>query len=278
MTELSPIVAAKSIQARAAGFKPRVGLVLGSGLGPIAAGIADANTIPYAEIAGFPVTTVSGHAGRLVLGRLGGVAVACLEGRVHLYEGRPFVAIKTFVRTLKLIGCETVLLTNAAGAVRRGMPPGSLMMVTDHINFLPGNPLIGPNDDEFGPRFPAMNEVYDPALRALLRRAASRLGIALHEGVYLGCLGPSLETPAEIRAFASLGADAVGMSTVPEAIVARHCALRVAAISVITNLAAGLAESEHSHDQTLEYAGRAVADLSRLIAAFLEILPNDRPD
>ena len=173
-------------------------------------------------------------------------------------------------RRLLALGCEAVLITNAAGSLRREMGPGALMAVTDHISFIPGNPLIGPNDDAYGPRFPALEDAYDPALRALLQRAAARLNVTLNEGVYAGCLGPSFETPAEIRAYAKLGADAVGMSTVPETIVARHCGLRVAAVSVITNLAAGMSDEKLSHEQTLSAAGRAADTLTRLVIAFLE--------
>lgn len=258
------------VASRVPGVAPRVGIVLGSGLGGIADGVENATAIPYSEMPGFPVSGVAGHAGRMVLGRLGGVPVAVMQGRVHLYEGMRHDDIKIFVRSLKRLGCETLFVTNAAGALRRDMPPGSLMMVVDHINFIPGNPLIGPNDDAYGPRFPTLEDAYDPALRDQVRRAADRLGIRLHEGIYVGCLGPSFETPAEIRAYARLGGDAVGMSTVPEAIVARHCGLRVAALSVITNFAAGLGDAAHGHEETLAQAGRASANVAKLLHGFLE--------
>lgn len=269
---MSAVEAAAVVAKAAPEFTPRVGLILGSGLGGIADKIESPIAIPYGQLPGFVESTVAGHAGRLVLGTLAGVKVACLQGRVHLYEGQPAAAIRNFVRTLKLIGCEIMIATNAAGALRREMGPGSLMMISDHINFLPMNPLVGPNEESFGPRFPAMNDAYDPKLRQGLRRAAGRAGIKLHEGIYLGCLGPNLETPAEIRAFTVLGADAVGMSTVPEVIVARHCGLRVAAVSVITNLAAGLADEVHSHEQTLLHSARAVGEVTTLLTAFLERL------
>jgi xanthosine phosphorylase len=176
------------------------------------------------------------------------------------------------VRTLKLIGCETLFLTNAAGALDADAEPGQLMMITDHINWQFRNPLIGRNDDDFGPRFPPMDEAYDASLRTKLRATADRLGIGLREGVYLACLGPSFETPAEIRAFARLGANAVGMSTVPEVIVARHCGMKVAGVSVLTNLAAGLSPIELSHDQTLEYGQKAAGELIRLVTAFVQDL------
>jgi xanthosine phosphorylase len=250
---------------------PRVAVVLGSGLGGIAGSVQNPTVIPYADLPGFPVGGVSGHAGRMVLGRLGTVPVVVMQGRVHLYEGMRHDDIKTFVRTLKRLGCEAVLITNAAGGLRRDLPPGSLMMVNDHINLIPGNPLIGPNDDAYGDRFPTLEDAYDPELRDRMRRAADRLGIRLHEGVYVGCLGPSFETPAEIRAYARLGGDAVGMSTVPEVIVARHCGLRVAALSVITNFAAGLGDSApHGHAETLSEAAKAATNVGGLLTGFLE--------
>jgi xanthosine phosphorylase len=257
-----PDTAAAAIRARAPGFAPRLGLVLGSGLGPIADSITSATIISYADVPGFPQPGVEGHAGKMILGTLGGLPVACLQGRVHLYEGKGAEPIKMLVRTLQRLGCESLLLTNAAG---------SLMMSSDHLNMQPANPLAGPNDEEFGPRFPPMEDAYDPELRRILGRVAGRAGIVLGEGVYAAILGPSFETPAEIRAFARLGADAVGMSTVPEVIVARHCGLRVAAVSVITNLAAGMGEPL-SHEQTLREAAGAATKLQTLIAGYCEAL------
>jgi len=262
---------AEQVASRAGFEKPRVAVVLGSGLGEIADAVKLPLVIPYANLPGFPVSGVSGHAGRMVLGRLGGVPVVVMQGRVHLYEGMRHDDIKIFVRTLKRLGCETMVVTNAAGGMRRDLGPGSLMMVSDHINMIPGNPLIGPNDDTYGDRFPSLENAYDPELRDRLRRAADRLGIRLQEGIYVGYLGPSFETPAEIRAYARLGGDAVGMSTVPEAIVARHCGLRVAGLSVITNFAAGLGDSApHGHAATLSEAGKAAANVGRLLTGFLE--------
>jgi xanthosine phosphorylase len=268
----SPQLPAAIIAERAPGFRPRVGLILGSGLAGLAEAVQPVAAIGYQELPGFPQPSVEGHVGRLVLGRLGGAAVACLQGRQHLYEGIPAGPIRVLVRTLKLIGCEILLATNAAGSLIPGAAPGSLMMLTDHINLQPTNPLVGPNDDEFGPRFPAMDRAYDPALQQVLTAAAADVGVTLHRGVYAACLGPSFETPAEVRALGRLGADAVGMSTVPEVIVARHCGLRVAAISVLTNEAAGLGASELSHAQTLEAAARAAGDMGRLVTRFLERL------
>jgi xanthosine phosphorylase len=270
MSEPTPRQAADAIAAAAPGFRPRVGIVLGSGLDALAKQIVEPITLDYARIPGFPRPSVAGHAGKLTLGRLGGVRVACLQGRAHLYEGGPPARIALPVRTLKLIGCDLLLLTNAAGALRPDLTPGSLMLISDHINFMGANPLVGPNDDAVGPRFPTLDGLYDPTFRQMLRTAAKRLGLALAEGIYLACLGPNFETPAEVRAFARLGADAVGMSSVPEAIVARHCGLGVVALSVITNLAAGLGPSAHGHAETLAMAARAGGDLARLVAAFLE--------
>jgi purine-nucleoside phosphorylase len=251
------------------GRAPRIGIVLGSGLGAVADAVADANVIGYEELPGFPRPTVAGHAGRAVVGDLGGVTVAVLQGRRHLYEGPPFEPIGTPIRALRAAGADTVVLTNAAGSLRPELGPGSLMAITDHINLTGANPLVGPNDDAIGPRFPSLRDAYDPELRATLHATADELGVPLADGVYLAVTGPTFETPAEIRAFTTLGADAVGMSTAPETIVARHAGLKVAAISTITNLAEGLSDEPLSHEQTLRDAERAAGDLSRLIEAFV---------
>ena len=266
----SPVDAAVAlIRTRAPAARPRAALVLGSGLGGLADTVERPVIVDYQDIPGFPRPSVEGHVGRLLLGRLAGLDIVCLQGRVHLYEGARGEQVRHYIRTLKLLGCEMVLLTNAAGSLRRDVGPGSLMMITDHINLQPFNPLVGPNDDEFGPRFPPLDQAYDPELQQRLRDAARAAGVALHDGVYLACLGPSFETPAEIRAYARMGADAVGMSTVPEVIVARHCGLRVAAISAITNLAVGLADGPLSHAQTLDVASDCAGSLKKLLTAFL---------
>lgn len=274
MTSPTPHDAAAAIRARAGGLAPKAALVLGSGLGGLADRIARPVVIDYDAIPGFPRPSVEGHVGRLVLGELGGLAVACLQGRVHFYEGLPARDLRHYIRTLKVLGCEVLVLTNAAGSLRPEAGAGSLMLITDHINLQPVNPLTGPNDDEFGPRFPAMEEVYDAELRARLRAAAGDAGLTLHEGVYLALLGPSFETPAEVRAYGRLGADAVGMSTAPEAIVARHCGLRVAAVSAITNLAVGLGDTPLSHEQTLAVAKQCAGDMQRLLTGFFGRLAN----
>lgn len=272
MMESTRAIRAKLASAGRADFKPLVGITLGSGLGPLAQMVQDAIAIPYGDIPGFMPSGVEGHAGKLWLGHLSGKPVACLQGRAHLYEGKPPALIKTMVRTLKELGAEIYFATNAAGGINTAMQAGDLMIISDHINAMPFNPLVGPNDDEYGPRFPPMDDAYDPALRERLRRAAKAEGLAIHEGVYVACLGPNFETPAEIRAFGRLGADAVGMSTVPEVIVARHGGMRVAAVSVITNLAAGLSPIALSHAQTLEYAEKAAGAMTRLVARFIRDL------
>lgn len=247
---------------------PRLGIVLGSGLGAVADAVQDAAVVGYEELPGFPRPTVHGHAGRAVLGRLGGVETCVLQGRAHLYEGGEAAQRATPIRTLAAAGVELLVLTNAAGSLRPEVGPGSLMAISDHINLTGTNPLIGPNDDAIGTRFPSLRDAYDPGLRAVLHAAADETGVALADGVYLAVSGPSFETPAEIRAFRTLGADAVGMSTVHETILARHAGLTVCAVSAISNLAEGMAETAVSHEQTLSDAGRAAGDLATLLTAF----------
>ncbi|MCK4609047.1 MAG: purine-nucleoside phosphorylase [Gammaproteobacteria bacterium] len=268
MTEHA-IAAAKIIKQRVPNFVPKIGIVLGSGLGPLAEKITDATIISYSELPGFPCSgNVAGHAGKLHLGMLQGQPVACLQGRAHSYEGNTTI-IKTIIRTLKLLGCETLLMTNAAGSLRHEVGVGELMLINDHINYQFTNPLIGPNEDEFGPRFVSMENAYDSELRAKFSKAAEKIGIKLAQGVYFATSGPAFETPAEIAAFRTLGADAVGMSTVADNIVARHCGMKVAAISAITNLAAGMHPEALSHEQTLQGAELAVEKMQKL---FLQML------
>ena len=275
MMTLDPNLAANFVKEAAPGFSPRVGIVLGSGLGPLADKVEVVASIEYEDIPDFPKSTVEGHEGRLILGRLGGMPIACLQGRVHYYEGVNPQDLAIPVRMLKLLGVDILLLTNAAGSFRKKMGPGSLMLISDHINFTGLNPLVGENDDTFGPRFFSMENAYDPTLRKHFKAVAKELDITLHEGVYLHYLGPNFETPAEIKAFKALGPDAVGMSTTPEVLVARHAGLRVAAISNITNLAAGMSKTELSHEQTLESAKLAAEDLETLIIVFLETLKRE---
>jgi xanthosine phosphorylase len=250
-------------------FRPYVGVILGSGLGAVADAVEDPVVIGYEQLPGFPRPTVQGHAGRVVQGHIAGVPVAILQGRAHLYEGGPLEELRAPVRWLRAQGAEILVQTNAAGSLRPEVGPASLMAITDHINLMGVNVLIGPNDDDVGPRFPAMGNAYDPELLVQLRAAAAQLGMTLAEGVYAGWSGPAFETAAEIRMIRTLGGDAVGMSTVHETVAARHCGLRVAAISAITNLAEGLGEVPLSHEQTLADAARAAEDLVRLLVAFI---------
>lgn len=247
--------AAAAVRPRADG-RPEVGVVLGSGLGAWGDSLDDLVKVPYAEVPHMPRSTVVGHAGNLCLGSSGGVRVACLQGRVHLYEGHAPERVVFGVRLLARLGCRAVLLTNAAGGLGPGFQPGDLMLVTDHLNLMATNPLIGPNDAALGPRFPDMTEAYDRKLSALAREAAHDAGVAMHEGVYAGLLGPTYETPAEIRMLRVLGANAVGMSTVPEVIALRHMGVRAAAISCITNLAAGLSPAKLDHAEVEATASR----------------------
>ena len=262
--------AAAAVLNERSGIRPRVGVVLGSGLGTVADAVADPTVVDYADLPGFPRPTLAGHGGRAVLGQIGSVPVAVLQGRAHVYEGGDLDTIRTPVRALRAAGAEILVLTNAAGSLRAEAGPGSLMLITDHINLSGVNVLTGPNDDEIGPRFPSLHDAYDPELRERLRAAADELGTKLAEGVYLGVSGPSFETPAEIRAYDILGADAVGMSTVHETAVARHSGLRVAAVSAITNFAEGMNPEPLSHEQTLRDAQRAADALAPLLVRFLE--------
>lgn len=261
--------AAEIIQQKMPHFKPQIGIVLGSGLGGFADQLDDKEIISYQELPGFPNMTVHGHSGQLVLGYLGGVGIICLQGRAHTYEGASHDVVKTYVRTLKLLGCEYFIATNASGSIREDIAPGELMLITDHINLQPSNPLVGPNDDAFGPRFLPLDSAYNLEMREQLLSLASQDNIALHQGVYIAVLGPNYETAAEIRAFRTLGADAVGMSTVPEVLVAHHCGLKVAVIATITNFATGLSTTAHNHDEVVITASRATEKLSRLLKRFV---------
>jgi xanthosine phosphorylase len=272
MSSNTPFEAADIIRARKPGFEPRVAMILGSGLGVLAEQMTDAVSISYSELPGFPISTVHGHAGELVLGTLAGVPVVCMKGRGHFYEGYGANVMTSAVRTFKLLGCEMLLVTNAAGSLRAEVDAGSVVVLTDHINLLPGSPLAGPNDDRFGPRFFSMANAYDAELRNLVKETAAAKGITIAEGVYLAAPGPNFETAAEIRAFRTLGADVVGMSVVPEVISARHCGLKVVGVSAITNLAEGLTPFPLSHEQTLKYAAIAAKDLVTLIHSFTERL------
>ena len=258
-------LAASVLRARLGDLAPRVAVTLGSGLSGLADEVEDAVRVPYAELPGFPAAGVSGHAGEVVAGRIGGTPVLLLAGRKHYYEEGRAGAMRGPIEALVGLGVTTLVLTNAAGSLREGMAPGEVMLIEDHIALGP-NPLIGEPSDT---RFVNMVDAYDPALRTILRGAAEREGVALHRGVYLWFTGPSFETPAEIRMARLMGADAVGMSTVPECILARHAGLRVAGASVITNYGAGMTGAGLSHDETKEVAPRGGATLARILRAAL---------
>jgi purine-nucleoside phosphorylase len=253
-----------------AGAVPDVAIVLGSGLGDFAETLSAATVVPYEDVPGWPSSAVVGHAGKLVVGtHASGARVAALAGRAHLYEGHQVSRAVFGVRAMVRWGVTRVLLTNAAGGINKAFTQGALMLIEDHINLLGTNPLIGPNDEALGPRFPDMTYVYDRDLRAMALEAAQAAGVPLERGVYLATLGPSYETPAEIRAFRTMGADAVGMSTVPEAIAARHMGAAVAGISCITNPAAGVVDEPLRHEDVMETAARVRGQFIALLDAFI---------
>lgn len=262
--------AAAWIRERADGRSPEIAIVLGSGLGGFFDRLTDAFSVEYADVPGWPATAVAGHAGRLGIGRLAGKTVAVLSGRVHLYEGHEMDRVVFATRVMARLGVKALILTNAAGGINAAFGKGALMVIDDHINFLGRNPLTGPNDDRFGVRFPDMTEVYSPRLRAIADAASTACGVAVQHGVYIAVPGPSYETPAEIRAFRALGADAVGMSTVPEAIAARHMGLEVLGISCITNMAAGMLPETLSHDEVFEIANRVKDSFTALLEGIIE--------
>lgn len=246
--------------------KPEIAVILGSGLGSIAEQTTDAVTIPYGQIPHFHATSVEGHAGQMVTGLFQGVPAVFLQGRFHLYEGYPMEDVVFPTRTVCGLGVHTLVLTNAAGGVNTRFRPGDLMMITDHLNLMGDNPLKGPNLSQLGPRFPDLSEAYSLDCQNTLRSSAQELGVELHEGVYAGLLGPTYETPAEIRMYRTIGADAVGMSTVPESIAANHLGVRVAGISCITNLAAGLSPQKLSHQEVIENSRLGAEKMKRLLA------------
>jgi purine-nucleoside phosphorylase len=255
--------------------QPQVGLVLGSGLSPLAETITSADRLAYDQIPHFPLSTVVGHAGRLVIGDLAGVSVCAMQGRFHFYEGYTQAQVTFPIRVMRLLGIHTLMLTNAAGGINPSFRAGDLMVIDDHINFMGmvgHNPLYGPNFDSFGPRFPSMTDVYSPPLRALADRVAAQQGEPLRHGVYGALSGPTFETPAEVRFLRAIGVDAVGMSTAPEATVARHAGMRVLGISTITNVAVDILDSdaETSHEEVLETGKAVVPRLTQLIMGVLQ--------
>lgn len=250
-------------------LRPAVGLVLGSGLGGFADELSEATKIPYANIPFFPRSTAVGHAGQMLVGKVGNVAVAVMQGRVHLYEGYSVKEVTFPIRVFGRMGVGALILTNAAGGINLEYKQGALVVISDHINLQGKNPLVGPNEDRLGPRFPDMTQAYCKAYREITLRAARRLGKTLYEGVYAGLLGPSYETPAEIRYLRTIGADLVGMSTIPEVIVARHMGLKVLAISCVTNMAAGISDEVLNHEDVLATGERVKGDFVALLRAVL---------
>lgn len=253
-------------------FEPRIAIVLGTGLGGFSDALSDSIAIPYSEIPHFPRSTVEGHSGRLVLGSFAGTPLAVMQGRVHAYEGYTPRQVIFPIRVLARLGVTTLVVTNAAGAIRADLTPGELVLITDHINFTGNHPLAGPNDPRFGERFFDMSNAYSQRLRTLAHQAADAEGMALPEGVYLGLIGPSFETPAEIRAFRTLGADLVGMSTVHEVIAARHLGMQVLGFSSVTNMAAGVLDQPINHIEVMEIGARVQRRLTRLLAALVPLL------
>jgi purine-nucleoside phosphorylase len=262
--------AVASVTARTAGSGvPDVAVVLGSGLGDFVNGLQDAVTIPYGELPHWPASNVIGHAGRLVIGTLAGKRVAALSGRVHFYEGHDLRTVSFAARVIGRLGVKALILTNAAGGINVALKPGTLMVIDDHINLLGSNPLVGANEDAWGARFPDMSEVYSKRLRGLADAAAREQGLPIGHGVYVALHGPSYETPAEIRFLRTIGADAVGMSTVPEAIVARHMGVEVLGISCITNAAAGVLPQPLNHDEVMEVARQVRGAFAALLEGII---------
>jgi purine-nucleoside phosphorylase len=250
-------------------LRPRIGLVLGSGLGGFADSLSEATRIPYPEIRAFPRSTAIGHAGQMVIGKAGSVSVAAMQGRVHLYEGYSAKEVAFPMRVFGRMGIRAAILTNAAGGINLSYQQGALVLIRDHINLQGANPLVGANDDRFGMRFPDMTQAYAKGYREMARGEAVKLGMTLHEGVYAGLLGPSYETPAEIAYLRTIGADLVGMSTVAEVIAARHMAMKVLAISCVTNMAAGILDQPLSHEEVMETGERVKGVFEALLKAVL---------
>jgi len=266
--------AAQFILARTS-LRPKIGLVLGSGLGAFADSLTNAARVSYAEIPKFPCSTAVGHAGRMVVGSAGSVPVAAMQGRVHLYEGYSAQEVTFPIRVFGRMGVRAVILTNAAGGISGDLHPGCLVLVRDHINLQGANPLVGPNDDRFGVRFPDMTHPYAKEYRAMAREEADKMNITLHEGVYAGLLGPSYETPSEIQYLRRIGADLVGMSTVAEVIAARHMGIKVLAISCVTNMAAGILDQPLSHAEVMETGERVKTTFESLLRAVLPRIAKD---
>lgn len=256
--------AVEAIQSRTQ-IRPEIGIILGSGLGSVAESITDGTVIPYTEIPHFHGTSVEGHAGKMILGNFQGIPTVFLQGRFHRYEGYSMTDVVFPTRTICGLGIQTLILTNAAGGVNTRFRPGDLMLIEDHLNLMGDNPLMGPNLAQLGPRFPDLSEAYSAQCLSVFKKCAEEMSIAVHQGVYAGLLGPTYETPAEIRMFRILGADAVGMSTVPESIAANHLGVRVAGVSCITNLGAGLSPQKLTHQEVIENSRASAAKLKKLL-------------
>jgi len=265
-------LSAAIVLAKLGALKPKVAIILGSGLGALGDQVENAVKIPYKDLPGFPIPTIVGHTGELIAGKLNGVEVIALKGRKHFYETDDAYPLKTMIRTLKAVGIETLFVSNAAGSLRADIGVSELMMIADHINYMGLNPLVGANDDAFGPRFVPLTDAWDVELRGKLKAAARKINVPLHEGVYIAFRGPTFETPAEIRMAKTMGADAVGMSSVPDCIIARHCGLRVVGCSCITNMGAGLSDEKLSHAHTLENAARGASNFEKLVREFVTLL------
>jgi purine-nucleoside phosphorylase len=268
--------AARTIRARAR-ESASIAIVLGSGLGGFADEFEDAVAMPYQQIPGFVSSTAEGHVGRLVIGKVGGVPVVAMQGRVHYYEGYSLEEVTFPIRTLKLLGVRTLILTNAAGGINVQLKQGALMVISDHLNLMGVNPLRGVNDERFGPRFPDMSEVYSRELQELVVEEARGLGVTVRRGIYAALSGPSYETPAEIHMLRAFGADAVGMSTVPEAIVARQMGMKILGISCITNMAAGISETPINHEEVMETGRRVRATFTQLLRRLIAKVPSEQP-
>lgn len=253
-------------------FEPKVALILGSGLGDYAKEMEVVETVEYADIEGFPISTVAGHQGRFVFGYVQGVPVVAMQGRVHYYEGYPMTDVVLPVRLMGMLGAKTVILTNAAGGVSFNFQPGDLMMITDHITTMVPSPLIGPNVEELGTRFPDMSQVYDKGLREKIKQAARNVGVTIQQGVYMQFTGPNYETPAEIRMCRTLGGDAAGMSTACEAMAARHMGLKVCGISCITNMASGMSNQPLNHKEVQETADRVASEFKKLVTEAIRLI------
>lgn len=262
------------VKRHAPDFKAQIGVVTGSGLSAFADKLEHRIAIEYSEIPGVVAGDVVGHSSRLVLGEYKGVSVACLQGRLHRYEGIPYQSMQILVNLLKGVGCDSVIITNASGSLREEVGPGELVAINDHINFSFDSPLQGPNDESIGPRFVSMTNTYDQAMRDDFHVLANKLNINLHEGVYVGVAGPCFETPAEIRMFRQLGGDVIGMSTIPDVIFARHCGLKVAVLAAIVNLGAGMTGAELSHEHTISEGKKCEERMTQLILQYIQGLAN----